>query len=89
MTSISSNQGERPASDLVSSRTMGRRLLYYGLVLVTVPFLWLGVAVALFEIVIGTDGQGASWVVSPFTWALRRDHERPDFRARWKERKPK
>lgn len=54
------------------------RLKYYGIVILTVPFLWLGLLVALVELVLRGDGRVAAWVVSPFTWAIRRGR-RPEW----------
>lgn len=49
-----------------------KRFGYYALVLLTSPFLWVALVVALVEILFNGDGHVASWVVSPFTWAIRR-----------------
>ena len=49
-----------------------RRLNYGGMILLTTPFIFLGVLVGLFECVVGTDGAATETVVKPFLWAYRR-----------------
>lgn len=65
-------------------KVMLKRLGYYGMVLLMVPFLWLATALALIEIVIGGDGRMAAWVARPFTWSIRRGKkpawQRPPYR---------
>lgn len=49
-----------------------RRLNYGGMIILTLPFVILGVFVGLFECVVGTNGAAADFVVKPFLWAYRR-----------------
>lgn len=49
-----------------------RRLNYYGMILLTTPFILIGVFVALFELVVGGDGTNAEFIAKPFLWAYRR-----------------
>jgi hypothetical protein len=49
-----------------------RRLNYGGMILLTTPFIFLGLFVGLFECVVGTKGDAAEAVVKPFLWAYRR-----------------
>lgn len=49
-----------------------RRLNYGVVVALTVPFIALGVAVGLVELLLRQDGTAAEYVVTPFLWAYRR-----------------
>ena len=49
-----------------------RRLNYGGMILLTVPFIFIGVLVGLFECCVGSDGSTAEFVAKPFLWAYRR-----------------
>jgi len=49
-----------------------RRLNYGGMIILTLPFVILGVIVGLFECIVGSDGASAEYVVKPFLWAYRR-----------------
>lgn len=49
-----------------------RRLNYGGMILLTIPFVFVGVLVGLAECVLGTNGDAAEYVVRPFLWAYRR-----------------
>ena len=49
-----------------------RRLNYGGMILLTVPFIFLGVLVGRFECFLRTDGATTDFVVKPFLWAYRR-----------------
>ena len=54
-------------------RDFDMRQLNYGvMILLTTPFVILGVFVGLFECIVGSDGATAEFVVKPFLWAYRR-----------------
>jgi hypothetical protein len=42
------------------------------MILLTLPFVIVGVFVGLFECCVGSDGATAEFVVKPFLWAYRR-----------------
>jgi hypothetical protein len=42
------------------------------MILLTIPFVLLGVFVGLGECILGTNGDVAEYVVRPFLWAYRR-----------------
>lgn len=49
-----------------------RQLNYGGMIILTLPFVFVGVFVGLVECLLGTDGRAAEFVVKPFLWAYRR-----------------
>jgi hypothetical protein len=49
-----------------------QRLNYGSMILLTIPFVLLGLVIGLFECVVGSDGSTAEFVVRPFIWAYRR-----------------
>ena len=60
------------AAQLLQRDSNMRWLNYRGMILLTVPFIFLGVFIGLFECCLGTDGATAEYVVRPFIWAYRR-----------------
>jgi hypothetical protein len=53
-------------------RDVRRRLNYWGVVALTTPFIALGIAIGLVELLLRMDGTAAEYVVGPFLWAYRR-----------------
>jgi hypothetical protein len=49
-----------------------KKLNYAAMICLTVPFIFLGIAVGLFETCVGTDGAATELVARPFLWAYRR-----------------
>ena len=49
-----------------------RKISYYTLIVLTMPFLSIGIAVGLFELCCGTDGRASKFIARPFLWAYER-----------------
>ena len=49
-----------------------RRFKYWGVVVLTFPFLVVGVLTGLVECLLGSEGSGGVLIASPFLWAYRR-----------------
>jgi hypothetical protein len=49
-----------------------KRLNYAFWIVMTLPFAFLGVVTAIFEMMLRTSGDFTIWVVRPFTWAYER-----------------
>ena len=51
---------------------MLRKLNYYGVVFLTLPFVPLAVISGLFETALNTDSKATLFIISPFIWAVER-----------------
>ena len=60
------------AVQLQSREPNMQRLNYGSMILLTIPFVLLGLVIGLFECVVGSDGSTAEFVLRPFIWAYRR-----------------
>ena len=51
---------------------MLRKLNYYSVVLLTLPFVPLAVITGLFETALNTDSEATLFIIRPFIWAVER-----------------